>query len=247
VTTLGQGSTYFQGPSTGILWDVKIPVVGDASCKTSYGTSKLNTTIMLCAGATGKDSCQGDSGGPLVMRNGNNHVLVGVVSWGSGCGDAGYPGIYACVSAVTSWITAVACNEWRSTVNGVLTPPPIATPTRAPTVPTRSPSSPVAPTRRPATCTPLKVEFRSDRWPKESSIYLRAGTQTIWKYTSFEIDTSYEWTTCLSTSTCTVLDVTDNYGDGLADNGFVKVTFGTKVLYNGYDFKHGFYVNLGKC
>jgi hypothetical protein len=39
---------------------------------------------MFCAGVNGggKDSCQGDSGGPLVIRNGNEHIQVGVVSWG---------------------------------------------------------------------------------------------------------------------------------------------------------------------
>ena len=42
---------------------------------------------MLCAGAPGMDSCQGDYGGPIVKRNRNTHVIVGVVSWGYGCGS----------------------------------------------------------------------------------------------------------------------------------------------------------------
>lgn len=57
---------------------------------------------MVCAGYEngGFDSCQGDSGGPLV----SDGVLVGVVSWGKGCAEPGFPGVYAKVSAVREWI-----------------------------------------------------------------------------------------------------------------------------------------------
>ena len=53
--------------------------------------------------APGKDACQGDSGGPLICSIDDKAVLVGVVSHGSGCGEAGNPGIYAKVDYFKEW------------------------------------------------------------------------------------------------------------------------------------------------
>ena len=53
---------------------------------------------MFCAGTRGGgvDACQGDSGGPIGINNkaDNRFTLVGVVSFGYGCGRKKYPGVY---------------------------------------------------------------------------------------------------------------------------------------------------------
>uniref|UniRef100_A0A8C4P8V3 Peptidase S1 domain-containing protein n=1 Tax=Dromaius novaehollandiae TaxID=8790 RepID=A0A8C4P8V3_DRONO len=63
---------------------------------------------MLCAGLEegGKDACQGDSGGPLVCTHGNTMkwFVIGIVSWGEGCGEKQSPGIYTAVYSYLDWI-----------------------------------------------------------------------------------------------------------------------------------------------
>lgn len=64
---------------------------------------------VICAGAganESKDSCSGDSGGPMTRTQGRERVLVGLVSWGVGCGIKGRPGLYANVTepAIQKWI-----------------------------------------------------------------------------------------------------------------------------------------------
>lgn len=49
------------------------------------------------------DSCQGDSGGPLLDQS--NTILIGITSWGHGCGMPRFPGVYTRVSYFIDWIT----------------------------------------------------------------------------------------------------------------------------------------------
>lgn len=82
------------------LYAVQIRNLSDADCA-NYGAG-FQPETMLCAGepAGGKDTCQGDSGGPLVSPvNGGGVRLVGDTSFGQGCAQAGFPGVYGRVGA----------------------------------------------------------------------------------------------------------------------------------------------------
>ncbi|MER5908729.1 serine protease [Streptomyces mirabilis] len=88
---IGWGTTSESGSSSNQLRTATVPIVSNTSCSGSYG-SEFVASDMVCAGYTngGTDTCQGDSGGPLLIGG----VLAGITSWGNGCAEAGYPGVY---------------------------------------------------------------------------------------------------------------------------------------------------------
>ena len=68
------------------------------SCRNDYGYDpSWITSRMMCTFRKDQDACQGDSGGPLIWKNKkrDRYELVGVVSWGLGCAERKYPGVFA--------------------------------------------------------------------------------------------------------------------------------------------------------
>ncbi|GAB3162750.1 serine protease [Amycolatopsis stemonae] len=94
-TVLGWGRVADGGDRSDYLRSAQVPVVSDNACKSDYDV--YDQKSMVCAGYPngGVDACQGDSGGPLVVGD----TLIGIVSFGDGCGKAGKPGVYTRVSA----------------------------------------------------------------------------------------------------------------------------------------------------
>lgn len=94
---------------TSRLMQVELPLVGEQTCRQAYPGAPIDERT-LCAGLRkgGKDSCQGDSGGPLVVRDGDEWVQAGVVSWGAGCAKPGKYGVYTSVGAFAEWVNRTA-------------------------------------------------------------------------------------------------------------------------------------------
>ncbi|CAI5731548.1 unnamed protein product [Hyaloperonospora brassicae] len=104
-TVMGWGAPFQGGPMSTELLRVDVPLVNHSVCAKVLD---VDNTMLCAGGGIDMDSCQGDSGGPLVREQLAEDVLIGVVSWGNGCGRAGYPGVYARVSIATEWLSRVA-------------------------------------------------------------------------------------------------------------------------------------------
>jgi len=123
-TVSGWGTLSSGGSSSKKLREVDVKVLSNSDCKNKYSyPSSWITSEMLCANVDGggKDACQGDSGGPLVTAGsgtgvtaGQNYELIGVVSWGSGCASASYPGVYSRVTMQLGWITSTTRAGWNT-------------------------------------------------------------------------------------------------------------------------------------
>ncbi|XP_016957100.1 trypsin alpha [Drosophila biarmipes] len=87
---------------------VDVDLVDSDQCRRAYRHVLPITQRMVCAARPGRDSCQGDSGGPLVGFPAEEGParLYGIVSWGLGCANPNYPGVYTKVAAFRNWIDA---------------------------------------------------------------------------------------------------------------------------------------------
>lgn len=106
VWVTGWGTLSSGGSSPDQLQEVQVPVVAQSQCQSSYSSQGITiNSNMMCAGQQGKDSCQGDSGGPLVYTINGTWAQAGVVSFGIGCAQSNFPGVYTRVSQYVSWIS----------------------------------------------------------------------------------------------------------------------------------------------
>ncbi|KAG7309981.1 hypothetical protein JYU34_004504 [Plutella xylostella] len=103
---VGWGRTSEGGQLPAVVQEVRVPILSLQQCRgMKYRASRI-TSNMLCAGRASTDSCQGDSGGPLLLQTGDKYQIVGIVSWGVGCGRPGYPGVYTRVTKYLPWLRA---------------------------------------------------------------------------------------------------------------------------------------------
>ncbi|MFE3554409.1 serine protease [Streptomyces sp. NPDC059193] len=103
----GWGDTSGFGDYAYALRAAQVTVLSDEVCGRAYpgdASGQYRAESMVCAGedSGGKDACQGDSGGPLVAQG----RLIGLVSWGRGCGRADSPGVYTRIAPLVGFVTA---------------------------------------------------------------------------------------------------------------------------------------------
>ncbi len=149
-TIAGFGRTSSGGDAPEKMKVAQVPIIPDAQCAEAYDT--FETVTQLCAGypGGGTDSCQGDSGGPMFgFSDAGQRLVVGATSYGQGCADAAFPGVYARVGApeLREWIRAQVPAGVRDRTNcESATPKQVYDPAKNPTGPggATTPGSPVS-------------------------------------------------------------------------------------------------------
>lgn len=108
--------------ASGVLLEADFKKLSIDDCRNNKSFHDANYSVgdgQICAMGDGdQDTCQGDSGGPLVWHGKNGPVLVGLVSFGPGCGLDDTPGIYTDVAYYLDWIEGAKKNA----VPGRITP-----------------------------------------------------------------------------------------------------------------------------
>ena len=109
-TIVGWGATEEGGDLPDTLQKAQVPITTDSVCGNAY--SDFDAATMVCAGFPqgGVDTCQGDSGGPMFGSVAGVLRVVGATSFGQGCAQPNFPGVYARVGDATlrEWIRSQA-------------------------------------------------------------------------------------------------------------------------------------------
>jgi secreted trypsin-like serine protease len=120
-TIAGFGVTESGGDQPDVLQEAQVPIVEDAVAAEAYpylvdgvdplfGGFESETQVAAGYPEGGVDTCQGDSGGPLLVPAASAMRLVGDTSYGAGCAEPDFPGVYGRVADDTlrEWIRSVA-------------------------------------------------------------------------------------------------------------------------------------------
>ncbi|XP_023360047.1 transmembrane protease serine 12 [Sarcophilus harrisii] len=104
----GWGKTTEEGNASDTLQEAELHYIPRSTCnkRESYGGRVVETSF--CAGEEDGivDTCLGDSGGPLMcyLPDAGKFYLMGITSFGHGCGRKNYPGVYVQVQFFKNWV-----------------------------------------------------------------------------------------------------------------------------------------------
>ncbi|XP_039443348.1 serine protease snake-like [Culex pipiens pallens] len=118
VVAIGYGDTEDYGSPSSVLMKVGLEVLPNDLCRGLYVEERklpqAITDSQLCARSPvdeqQRDTCRGDSGGPLQVALAGHrclYYLVGITSFGKGCGAVGTAGVYTRVAAYLEWIEGI--------------------------------------------------------------------------------------------------------------------------------------------
>jgi len=149
---IGFGNIQDGGPGSNELREVEVSYQPQMLCQMAYDPTPVDNT-MICAASPGRDSCNGDSGGPLIAPGPNGtRIQVGITSWGFGCADPNFPGVYSRIASQHEWITSYInkdgeADDASSSKNPTSAPSttPSKNPTNIPTVTQQNGSPTVSP------------------------------------------------------------------------------------------------------
>lgn len=163
---LGWGALTYGGSSSSLLMQGEVERVSPSECQAAFRAASLEAYIdasVVCGTAVPADACQGDSGGPLFAIVSAPlpsllpvTVLVGVVSWGIGCGGS-FPGVYASVHHASAWLRQFLPTSLPLPPFPQPSPPPSLSAPLASPLPATPPPPPPAlspPPPRPGPCPP---------------------------------------------------------------------------------------------
>ena len=106
----GWGATSFSDSAGAVFPDsfrsATVPFVSRDVCNAPISYNGFIVGFLTCAGfqAGGVDTCIGDSGGPLFAEVDGVMQQVGITSFGRGCAEPNFFGIYTHVSSYISWL-----------------------------------------------------------------------------------------------------------------------------------------------
>lgn len=254
------------------LMHVELGYMPTHECNQYYGGNAINNS-MMCATDHNQDACQGDSGGPLYDNNDGIKKLVGVVSWGYGCADPDFPGVYAKISNKWFWIKNTICSNHSNPKPDFCLDIPVAL-----NEPTSSPvdTPSLSPIEKPSIYLPtispvrnqvntgcgwkdgiqmkeFKLKFMTDNHGSETSYQLKRGKHIIHEggYDKYFSSNTFHVDRLCVPDACYRLVMYDDFGDGmccgLKQSYYIVNYDGKKVRYN--KFKNGYrsVTKFGKC
>ncbi|XP_007179856.1 transmembrane protease serine 12 [Balaenoptera acutorostrata] len=105
----GWGRTKEEGNITKKLHEAEVHYISRSFCNSDKSYGDIIPYTSFCAGDEDGvfDTCRGDSGGPLMcyLPERKRYFVMGITSYGYGCGRKNFPGVYSGPSFYQKWLT----------------------------------------------------------------------------------------------------------------------------------------------